>query len=249
MVCPILQIFHTLLASLISYLSLSNPHHISVPSFSFSIFTSPSPLPNPDPPAPKPDPVEPSPSFFIAATSHGFLLSGLMLSLPSPSFTISGISLIPGIGFPLVIKSTISWKLFGYGASSPGAAVAIISPGFWLGRKEGVVELVLLAAVRLGGGGGGGEREERSGLGAERAEGKNGSETGVEEGPERPAGAEGEFAAATQDLKSVKSTVVPFFRFQKKHFARNVSSGVFSAGALHKIVRSPVWNSWSLSQS
>jgi hypothetical protein len=42
--------------------------------------------------------------------SHGFFLFGLLASVPCPSNTVGGISLIPGTGFPLVINSTMCAK-------------------------------------------------------------------------------------------------------------------------------------------
>ena len=45
--------------------------------------------------------------------SHGFFLFGLLASVPCPSSTVGGISLIPGTGFPLVISSTMWAKEVG----------------------------------------------------------------------------------------------------------------------------------------
>ena len=48
--------------------------------------------------------------------SQGFLLFGFSACVPCPSNTVFGISLIPGMGCPLVISSTIWAKDVGYGA-------------------------------------------------------------------------------------------------------------------------------------
>lgn len=44
-----------------------------------------------------------------ASFSHGFLLVDFAADVPWPANTVSGICFMPGIGFPLCIKSTISW--------------------------------------------------------------------------------------------------------------------------------------------
>ena len=48
--------------------------------------------------------------------SHGFLLFGFSAAVPCPSNTVVGISLIPGIGCPVVMSSTICANVVGYGA-------------------------------------------------------------------------------------------------------------------------------------
>jgi hypothetical protein len=64
-------------------------------------------------------------SFF----SHGFLLFGFSAAVPCPSNTVVGISLIPGIGCPVVMSSTICAKVVGYGAGgSAGFAGAGSTP-------------------------------------------------------------------------------------------------------------------------
>ena len=51
-----------------------------------------------------------------APISHGFFLLAVVLVVSLPASTVSGISLIPGIGLPVVMRSTISANVVGYGA-------------------------------------------------------------------------------------------------------------------------------------
>lgn len=46
--------------------------------------------------------------------SHGFFRRALAGSVPWPSNTVGGMSLIPGIGLPVCINSTICAKDVGY---------------------------------------------------------------------------------------------------------------------------------------
>jgi hypothetical protein len=64
------------------------------------------------------------PPEFWAAISQGLSLLGFVASLGGAVFSTFGISLIPGIGCPVVISSTIWAKEVGYGASGlPGVGV------------------------------------------------------------------------------------------------------------------------------
>lgn len=67
-----------------------------------------------------------APSTSTSSFSHGFFRFGLVACVPCPSSTVGGISLIPGTGFPLVIKSTMCAKLVGYGA---GGSFALMDEG------------------------------------------------------------------------------------------------------------------------
>ena len=63
--------------------------------------------------------------------SHGFLRAGSALSLGGASRTMFGISLIPGMGLPDVISSTMSLKDFGYGGgSAPSEPATGAASGF-----------------------------------------------------------------------------------------------------------------------
>jgi hypothetical protein len=64
-----------------------------------------------------------SPSSF----SQGFRLFAVLLSLAFPSSTVFGISLIPGIGLPFVIRSTMCANEVGYGAAGSAAAAVAAS--------------------------------------------------------------------------------------------------------------------------
>ena len=68
-----------------------------------------------------PKDVEEGATSFPAATptsfSHGFLRFDALLCEPCPSSTVLGISLMPGIGWPVVMSSTMWAKDVGYGAS------------------------------------------------------------------------------------------------------------------------------------
>lgn len=66
----------------------------------------------------------------VTSFSQGFLRWGLVASVPWPSRTVDGISLIPGTGFPLVISSTMWANDVGYGAGGSFALAAdgIIPP-------------------------------------------------------------------------------------------------------------------------
>lgn len=64
-----------------------------------------------------------------SSLSQGFLLLGFSACVPWPSNTVFGISLIPGIGCPVVMSSTMCAKEVGYGAGgSSGFAGAGITP-------------------------------------------------------------------------------------------------------------------------
>lgn len=60
-----------------------------------------------------------------ASFSHGFLRAEAVLCEPWPSSTVSGISLMPGMGWPDVISSTMWANDVGYGASSAGGAEVV----------------------------------------------------------------------------------------------------------------------------
>lgn len=73
--------------------------------------------------------------------SHGFFLRGLAGSVPCPTKTVGGISLIPGTGFPLVINSTMWAKDVGYGAAG---SLALVGAG---SIPPPAVPLLLLAVA------------------------------------------------------------------------------------------------------
>ena len=58
-------------------------------------------------------PVSLAASTEASSFSHGFFRLGFVACVPWPSSTVGGISLIPGTGLPLVIKSTMWAKLVG----------------------------------------------------------------------------------------------------------------------------------------
>jgi hypothetical protein len=58
----------------------------------------------------------PTPPASAGSFSHGFLRCGFCAAVACPSRTVFGISLIPGMGCPVVMSSTIRWNEVGYGA-------------------------------------------------------------------------------------------------------------------------------------
>lgn len=78
--------------------------------------------------------------------SHGFLRRGFEASVPCPSRTVFGMSFIPGMGWPVVMRSTMWAKEVGYGAAGSGAVGVVVEASE---ATEGAVEGVVVPFVEV----------------------------------------------------------------------------------------------------
>lgn len=62
----------------------------------------------------------------VSSFSHGFLRAAFSGRVPCPSSTVLGMSLMPGMGCPLVMSSTMWANEVGYGA---GGSLALVGAG------------------------------------------------------------------------------------------------------------------------
>jgi len=84
-----------------------------------------------------------------SSVSQGFFRLGLALSVPCPSRTVLGISLMPGTGWPVVMSSTIWENEVGYGASGLAPLVVTgVACGVSAAEADGLTPFVVFDGIR-----------------------------------------------------------------------------------------------------